>query len=460
MNIFKQLTEAVCYMAIVLCVTLFLVSCDKKKNEEPEPNVVAVNIAAIQGVTKPVAETAPVTTITETEQYTGVVTWTPAVSGTFAAETDYTATITLTAKSGYTFNGVEANFFIVDGATTVSNAANSGNVTAKFSVNVEANGITWEITEDGTLIISGTGAMPDYHMASRPYRITSPWYSYREIITAVVINDGITSIGNTAFRELGSLTEVTIPNSITSIGDYAFIYIKSLSEITIPSSVISIGTSAFEGCSLTEVTIPNSVTSIGDYAFLGCNSLTSIDIEENNTVYASENGVLFNKSKTELITYPAGKHDFNYTIPNSVETIGCYAFYLCDNLTDITIPNSVTSIEDNTFLFCSSLTSITIPASVTTIEPFAFARCRDLTSITIPSSVTTFENFVFCDCHSLTEVINESVTPQTISEFVFANLNPYGLCSSACTLRVPKVSIDAYRVAEGWKDFGNIVAIE
>ena len=580
-NRFKQFAEVGHYMAIVLCVTLFLASCDKKKNEEPEPepNVVAVSIAAIQGVTKPVAGAAPITTIIETEQYTGVVTWTPAVSGTFAAETDYTATITLTAKSGYTFNGVETNFFIVDGATTVSNAANSGNVTAKFSVNVEANGITWEITKDGTLIISGTGAMPDYSGIHHPRPPKpQPWLSIGNSITAVVINDGVTSIGGSAFSGCISLMEVTIPNSVTSIGNHAFSYCSSLSEIIIPNSVESIGSlafgscsslseitipnsvesievGAFEGCSsLTSVTIPSSVASIGSPVFYGCSGLTSIYVEESNPVYTSEDGILFNKSKTELITYPAGKLDLNYTIPNTVTSIGScafssciglskvtipnsmttigysafyacsslteifipntietiedYAFHGCGNLTEVTIPNSVISMGDYTFYGCTGLTSVTIgssvtsighsaflgcagltslssitipasvttigpsafsysgltsviiPSSVTTIKHFAFAWCYDLTSVTIPSSVTSFENFVFCDCHGLTEVVNESVMPQTISEFAFANLNPYGLCSSACTLRVPKESIDAYRVAEGWKDFGNIVAIE
>ena len=167
-------------------------------------------------------------------------------------------------------------------------------------------------------------------------------------VKKVVIEDGVTSIGESAFFYCSSLTSITIPDSVTSIGDYAFFNCSSLTSITIPDSVTSIGESAFYGCSsLTSITIPDGVTSIGNTAFSYCSSLTSI------------------------------------TIPDSVTSIGDYAFRNCSSLTSITIPNSVTSIGNNTFRLCKSLTIITIPDSVTSIGESAFDNCKNLKTISL-----------------------------------------------------------------------------
>ncbi len=139
---------------------------------------------------------------------------------------------------------------------------------------------------------------------------------------------------------------------VTSIGESAFDYCSGLTSVTIPNSVTSIGTFAFSGCSgLTSVTIPNSVTSIGESAFDYCSDLTEINVDENNTAYSSIDGVLFNKSQTELVCYLGGKQGA-YTIPNSVTSIGGSAFSGCKGLTSVTIPNSVTSIGGSAFSGC------------------------------------------------------------------------------------------------------------
>ena len=222
----------------------------------------------------------------------------------------------------------------------------------------------------------------------------------------------VTSIGDCAFRYCTSLKSITIPNSVMEIGSSAFSGCSSLTSITILNSVTEIGVYAFKGCtSLTSITIPNSVTNIGDSTFWGCSSLTAIYVAVDNKNYTSVNGVLFNKDKTALICYPAGKTDKSYNITNSVTSIGDYAFNGCSSLTSVTIPNSVTEIGGSAFVGCASLKSITMPNSVTSIGDMAFYKCSSLTSITIPDSVTSIGSSALSDCSMLRSItIPNSVT--------------------------------------------------
>ena len=278
---------------------------------------------------------------------------------------------------------------------------------------------TYEVDSDGTIIItdckesaSGAITIPS-EIDGKP--VTSIGYnafSYCTGLTSITIPNSVTSIGTYAFYGCSGLTSITIPNSVTSIGDWAFHGCSGLTSITIPNSVTSIGGCAFHNCTgLTSITIPDSVTSIGGWAFNGCTGLTSINVASGNNYYSSNNGVLFNKKKTALIRYPEGKSQTSYTIPNSVTSIGNYAFCGCSGLTSITIPNSVTSIGNYAFWGCSGLTSITIPDSVTSIGSWAFENCTGLTSITIPNSVTSIGNGAFAGCTGLTSItIPNSVT--------------------------------------------------
>jgi hypothetical protein len=330
--------------------------------------------------------------------------------------------------------------------------------------------VTWTLDVNGTLTISGTGNMEDYVAP-----LSVPWYSYRSRISKVVITDGVTSIGSHAFYDCYSLTSVTIPDSVTSIGKDAFSWCSNLTSVTIPNSVISIGNStfycsglisvtipdsvtsigdgafsycssltsvtisdsvtsigdwAFEYCNLISVTIPDSVTSIGYGAFYECSNLTAISVDPNNRYYTSVDGVLFDATKTKLICHPAKSDRTSYEIPDSVTSIGIYAFCGCSSLTSVTIPDSVTSIGDSAFSDCSSLTSVTIPEAVTSIGDFAFRFCSSLTSVTIPDSVTSIGSSAFEYCSSLTSItIPDLVT--NISFAVFEN------CSSLTSVTIP-----------------------
>ncbi|MDY5301162.1 MAG: leucine-rich repeat protein [Prevotella sp.] len=260
--------------------------------------------------------------------------------------------------------------------------------------------------------------------------------AYRAKKTNYTIPNSVTTIGDWAFAGCDSLTSINIPNCVTTIGKFAFSHCDSLTSVNIPNSVTTIGDWAFGYCeSLTNINIPNSVTTIGNLAFAYCDSLYSITIPNSvvtiignpfkewhgnlyneSKAFIYEDHVLFNKNKTTLIAYRAKKT--NYTIPNSVTTIGDWAFVGCDSLTSINIPNSVTTIGKGAFSGCSSLTSINIPNSVTTIGDWAFAGCNSLTSINIPNSVTTIGKCAFWWCDSLTNInIPNSVT--TIEDGAF-----------------------------------------
>ena len=177
------------------------------------------------------------------------------------------------------------------------------------------------------------------------------------------------------------------------------------------------------------MTIPDSVTSIGDRVFSYCTSLTGIWVAEGNSHYSSDaSGVLFNKDKTTLVQCPGAFAA--YTIPDSVTSIGRYAFYGCTSLTSVTIPGSVTSIGVYAFDSCASLISVTIPDGVTSIGDSAFDYCTSLTSVTIPGSVTSIGDSVFYHCTSLASVtIPDSVT--SIGRYAFA------YCKSLTSVAIP-----------------------
>ena len=301
--------------------------------------------------------------------------------------------------------------------------------------------VTWKLSDAGVLTISGTGAMKDYGWDGYP------WNDYKDNdIKSVVIEEGVTNIPTLAFWDTRYLTSVSIPASVMTINSRAFDYCGEQSGanlvVTIAdgSHLASIGGSAFNSSKLASISIPASVTNIGNEAFCNCNNLTEIIVADGNTVYSSDGGVLFNKAKTTIIQYPAGKTGTSYDIPAGVTSIGDLAFSYCTALTSVNIPASVTTIGNEAFCNCNNLTEITvadgntvyssdggvlfnkakttliqypagntgtsytIPDGVTTIGPEAFAKCSNLESVTIGDDVESIGQSAFLWCIKLATV--------------------------------------------------------
>ena len=254
---------------------------------------------------------------------------------------------------------------------------------------------------------------------SNPLYYAHNLYLNGELVTELVIPEGVTSIGDRAFYGCSSLTTITIPEGVTSIGEYAFRDCSSLTAITLPEGVTSIEYAAFYNCSsLTAINIPESVTSIEDGAFFGCTSLTAI------------------------------------TIPEGVTSIGTGTFSGCSSLKSITLPESVTSIGVQAFYGCSSLTAINIPEGVTGIEYEAFQGCSSLTAIMLPKSVKSIGSEAFANCSELTDVYcyAESV-PNTEADAFDGSYPEYA------TLHVPAGALETYKSKAPWSSFGTIVSL-
>lgn len=223
--------------------------------------------------------------------------------------------------------------------------------------------VAYSFEEDtGVLTISGTGDMVNYYLDK------SPFYN-NEVIEKVIIEKGVTSIGNNSFDQCKKLTSINIPYGIKTIGYNAFSYCEDLKNIAIPSTVTKIGSNAFSSCSsITDLVLPKGIEYIYDRTFDGCSSLTSI------------------------------------TIPEGVKSIGEFAFYRCKNLTSVNIPNSVTGIGQNCFCGCESLASVELSESLTSISKWTFADCKNLTDVLIPIGVKSIGECAFYNCAKLVDV--------------------------------------------------------
>jgi len=346
------------------------------------------------------------------------------------------------------------------------------------------NNLSWKLTSDSVLTISGSGAMADYYWA-----VKTPWDAYKNNIATVVINDSVTTIGHNAFGGYINLTSVTIGDSVTTIGDYVFLSCSSLTSVTIGNSVTVFGSFAFSDCSsLSTITIPENVIYIGNSAFENCTNLQTVNFNAINCTSFGSGSGSYNKvfyncnafttlnigdavqniqsyafyvckalttvtignsvtniarwafyycSNLDTVNFNAinctsigtsgasaflGSPFTTLNIGSMVKTIPNYAFYNCWNLTSVIIPDNVISLGESAFSACSGLISVTIGNSVISIGNTAFGNCSSLISVTIGNSVASIGNRAFENCNNLTSVIiPESVT--TIGECAFQNCN-------------------------------------
>ena len=317
------------------------------------------------------------------------------------------------------------------------------------------------VSGNGAFVVTGcTGSIsnvtiPDTFLGQPVAAIGTEAFVNCNSMTNVTMGPNILSIGSEAFDGCTRLSRVTIPGSVTNIGDGAFQNCSRLTAITVdpansfysstngvlfdrsqatlieypaglggsytvPEDVTSIAVTAFQNCiGLSGITLPASITNISSGTFIGCSGLTAIIVDPANSFYSSTNGVLFDRSQTTLIEYPAGLGG-SYTIPDSVTSLGQSAFQGCASLSGVTMGDSVTDIGGDAFYDCTSLSNAPIGPNVTSIGGAAFQNCASLSSVVIPDSVTNMGYQAFALCSGLTNVvIGNGVTSIEFGTFIF-----------------------------------------
>ena len=326
---------------------------------------------------------------------------------------------------------------------------------------------SWSLN-DGTLHISGSGTIKNYDSST-----SVPWNKIKEQISTVVIDNGVTGIGDFAFYNLPNLTSVSIPESVTKIGNYAFKNCNKLETVELPDSLTEVGDSTFYGCTnMSSIVLPTSVNKIGEYAFARCTSVKEIvfegkapkietgafakvvakvgypmedtswteDIMKNyggtlswkkSSAWELKNGVLtiaddscmknYNKA-TEVPWYEERTQITSIVINDGITKVSDFAFYGCNNLSEISIPESVTRIGEYAFKNCEKLEEIVLPKSVTEIGNSAFYGCKGLTEIIIPEAVTKISDYAFSRSTALRMIKFEGSAPE-IGEYVFRGVS-------------------------------------
>lgn len=356
----------------------------KKIGERAFSNCTALTSITIPGSVKNIGNDAffdcsNITAITLSE---GVKNIGESAFGSCSSITDITIPDSVTSIGDWAFNGCSAlkNITLSDGITNIGYQAfyNTG------YYNADGEESNWE---NNALYIG------NYLIEADAWKLNNGILN-GEIPSEYIIKPGTKTIADMAFTDCkGYINHEDFENCV------------GLTSIKLPDGMVNIGNKAFDGCTkLARIEIPKSVKNIGNSAFSGCISLTGINVSENNTAYCSENGVLYNKAKTEIMRFPCQKTDTSFTIPNGVTGIANGAFENCRNLTGITIPKGAKSIGDDVFSNCEGLTSITIPDGVTSIGSSAFYECIALTSAVIPNTVTSIGNNAFLNRNKLKDV--------------------------------------------------------
>ena len=313
-----------------------------------------------------------------------------------------------------------------------------------------AGGLKWQMDATYTLtIINPTPGspkpMPDFANPDE-----QPWESFRSEIQAVTIEDGVSSVGKSAFDGCNKMTHVTLPKSVTTIREGAFAGCNKMTHVTLPADgrLDTIGKDAFIHCSaLTSISLPKSATTIEDRAFNGCEALTSVTLPADGKLQTIGVNAFGGCVKLKSIT-----------LPHSVTKIESGAFSSCKELTSVTLPDNAqfTKIENGVFQYCKALERITIPNHVDKIKTDAFNGCTALASVTLPKSVTEIEVSAFQDCKALKDMTvawTDTASIPNISQYVFRYTPPATVKLSDIRLHVPHGTVAAYQSKDVWKEF-------
>lgn len=271
-------------------------------------------------------------------------------------------------------------------------------------------------------------------------------FSECEDLQTVEIQEGVQLIGSSAFQKCTSLESVTIPGSVSVIEDSTFAGCEKLGSVIISSGITTIKSDAFSLCTnLNSLNIPNSVTKIEDGIAYGCISLKSIQVASDNTVYSSQNGVVYNKNKTALVLYPCGNESVLFAIPSGIKVINNCAFMSASHLSKITFPEGLQKIADGAFLGCNNLNNVQVPSTVTSLGKYAFANCSALTKIIIPESVTYLGEDIFINA-SKTVIYCEKNSKA--HEYAVENVLAYKLVELAQSDTPSTVKVAAIKLSE------------
>jgi len=315
--------------------------------------------------------------------------------------------------------------------------------------------LEWQGAQDGALVITGSGAMPDYTAAgvggfsfhfdgSDIYVRLPPWKDDQYLIRTITIGKGITHVGSYAFcsedftsslYDLSGLKTVTLSDTVTSIGEYAFSDCKGLKNIRLSQKLQRIDYGAFSGCAgLTEIILPDSVKALGERVFLDCDSLKEITIgsglrqygegafdastlqavrvSDGNPEFKSKDGVLLSRGGERLDLYPKGKKDSSYTVPAGVKTIGSEAFAYNEYLKTLVLSSDVRTLERHAIRDGKGLSGLYLNNGLKTIQEDAILSCPELTELVFPYGVTSLCDLSGCDR------IRKVTIPETVTNFI------------------------------------------
>ena len=293
--------------------------------------------------------------------------------------------------------------------------------------NTRANdSVTWSFSAASkTLTIGGTGMMADYSTSS-----LAPWSSLNGIATTIIINNGVESIGSYAFYNFSFVTSLNISSSVKRIGQYSFCHCRNLSSLAIPEGIIYIGIEAFSSCtSLVSVKLPSTLNTVNSNVFLYDNELERIEVNETNSTFVTDDGVLIDKRSKTIVSCPAKKKG-RYSISSWITTIGQLSFAYCRYLTSIDIPDNVTAISNYAFKGCSNLTSLIVPSKVKTIPHQFCESCTNLVSVSLPENLSSINTYAFSGCGNLT-TINFPVGLKSIGD------NSFSSCKGLKSIHIP-----------------------